>query len=139
MKYSIILVKGLDYRFPKYFEITRYLVLAVVGIIIFFSIITALDLVGLMGNIIVKTVDADGSSVVSGQEVPVVIFAFIAGIATFSEFFHMLTQNGISRKTISLSKPLVALKLSLCRYKITAHGEEFVLEQTREKLHTVFL
>ena len=37
LKYSIILVKGLDYRFPKYFEITRYLVLAVVGIIIFFS------------------------------------------------------------------------------------------------------
>ena len=37
LKYSIILVKGPDYRFPKYFEIARYLVLAAVGIIIFFS------------------------------------------------------------------------------------------------------
>lgn len=82
------------------------------GIFIFFSIITAMDLVGLIGNIIVKTVEADGSSVVSGQEVLVVIFAFVAGIATFSEFFHMLTQNGISRKTISLSKPLAALTVS---------------------------
>ena len=82
------------------------------GIFIFFSIITAMDLVGFIGNIIVKTVEADGSSVVSGQEGVVVIFAFIAGIATFSEFFHMLTQNGISRKTISLSKPLVALTVS---------------------------
>lgn len=77
------------------------------GIFIFFSIITAIYLVGLMGNII-----ADGSSVVSGQDAALVIFAFIAGIATFSEFFHMLTQNGISRKTISLSKPLVALTAS---------------------------
>ena len=82
------------------------------GILIFFSIITAMDLVGFIGNIIVKTVEADGSSVVSGQEGVVVIFAFVAGIATFSEFFHMLTQNGISRKTISLSKPLVALTVS---------------------------
>ena len=37
LKYSIILVKGLGYRFSKYFEIARYLVLSVVGLIIFFS------------------------------------------------------------------------------------------------------
>ena len=36
-KYSIILVKGLDYHFSKYFEIARYFVLSVVGMIIFFS------------------------------------------------------------------------------------------------------
>lgn len=82
------------------------------GIVIFFSIITAMDLVGLMGNIIVKTVEADGSSVVTGQDSIVVIFAFVAGIATFYEFFHMLAQNGVSRKSISVSKPLAALTVS---------------------------
>lgn len=36
-KYSIILVKGLDYHFSKCFEIARYFALSVVGMIIFFS------------------------------------------------------------------------------------------------------
>lgn len=82
------------------------------GIVIFFSIITAIDVVGLIENLIEKTVDADVNSVVSGQDAALVIFAFIAGIATFSEFFHMLAQNGVSRKSISVSKPLVALTVS---------------------------
>ena len=40
----------------------------------------------------------------SGMEAASVIFLFVCGLNSFKEFFRMLTQNGVSRKTIFIGR-----------------------------------
>lgn len=54
------------------------------------------------------TLNANDSTTITGQfsgiELATAIFAFVAGLNSFKEIFRMLMQNGISRKTLFISR-----------------------------------
>jgi len=51
------------------------------------------------GTVIISTTSISGTGFV-GMEAATVIFLFVCGLNSFKESFRMLTQNGLSRKTI---------------------------------------
>lgn len=51
--------------------------------------------------------DSIGAAQYQGYEISTAIFVFVLGLCSFKESFGMLLQNGISRKTMFLSKMLV--------------------------------
>ncbi len=84
-------------------------------IIVFFAIITALDIIGAAASIASMFEASVSGSVeidISGQEMALFIFAFVMGISIFSENFHMLVQNGISRKSMYIGRLATVLTVS---------------------------
>ncbi len=75
-------------------------------IVIFFSIIAVLDIISVAMSF--DLVDIN----ISGQEIGVFIFSFVMGISIFSENFHMLIQNGISRKSMYIGRIAAVLTVS---------------------------
>ncbi len=73
-------------------------------IIVFFAIITALDIIGVAASIFEASVSGSVEIDISGQDLAVFIFIFVMGISIFSENFHMLVQNGISRKSMYIGR-----------------------------------
>lgn len=80
------------------------------SILIFYCVIFALLAMMFVGTVTVST--SSGDSIVGGMDAATPIFLFIAGLCTFKEPFYMLLQNGISRKSIFLSRLLVVLTIS---------------------------
>lgn len=54
---------------------------------------------------------ADSSGSFSGMETSTTIFLFVMGLVSFREPFHMLLQNGISRRTLFISRLLTVVGL----------------------------
>ncbi len=70
--------------------------------IVFFSIIAALDLLAIATTLL--ETKSDGDMIFGGQETAALIFIFVMGISIFTENFHMLIQNGISRKSMYIGR-----------------------------------
>ncbi len=81
-------------------------------IIIFFAIITALYIIDIAASIFEASVSGSVEIDISGQEMALFIFIFVMGISIFSENFHMLVQNGISRKSMYIGRLAAVLTVS---------------------------
>ncbi len=81
-------------------------------IIIFFAIITALYIIDIAASIFEASVSGSIKIDISGQEMALFIFIFVMGISIFSENFHMLVQNGISRKSMYIGRLAAVLTVS---------------------------
>jgi len=57
------------------------------------------------GNVVSTTTGPE----ISGMELATVVFLFVCGLNSFKEFFRMFMQNGISRKTIFISRLITIL------------------------------
>lgn len=55
----------------------------------------------------------NGNTNLNGMEFATVIFLFILGLNSFKENFHMLLQNGLSRKTLFIGAILTMLAVSI--------------------------
>lgn len=55
----------------------------------------------------------DGNTNLNGMEFATVIFLFILGLNSFKENFHMLLQNGLSRKTLFIGAVLTMIAISI--------------------------
>lgn len=68
--------------------------------IIFFLVITAIDLLNVVVTLLLRT-NTDSTVVgLGGEDGISLFFMFVIGISIFSENFYMLLQNGISRKSM---------------------------------------
>ena len=81
LKYAIVLVKGLDYQFPKYIEITRYVVLTLVGIAIFFSPLH----VNYDANSVIINTYGLGQTILSSFSMYIIIMIFIILLVNFQK------------------------------------------------------
>ena len=59
-------------------------------------------------TVIISTTSVSGTGFV-GMEAATAIFLFVCGLNSFKEFFRMLTQNGVSRKSIFLGRIITLL------------------------------
>ncbi|HML48789.1 MAG TPA: hypothetical protein PKE04_18765, partial [Clostridia bacterium] len=58
---------------------------------------------------------SDGSSgSLGGMEMSTTIFLFVMGLVTFRETFNMMLQNGVSRRTLFVSRTLAIAILCVC-------------------------
>lgn len=78
--------------------------------IVFFSIIAALDLLTIVTALL--ETDTENDMVFGGQEFAALIFMFVMGISIFTENFHMLIQNGISRKSMYIGRLATVITVS---------------------------
>lgn len=81
------------------------------SIVILFAIITALDIIDIAASIF-ASVSGSVEIDISGQEMALFVFIFVIGISIFPENFHMLVQNGISRKSMYIGRLATVLTVS---------------------------
>lgn len=80
------------------------------SIVIFYGVILAILLLTMV-TITGTGESSDGS--LGGMDISTAIFLFVAGLCAFKEPFLMLMQNGVSRKSIFLSRIYTSLTVSL--------------------------
>lgn len=85
-------------------------------VFIFYVILLCILIFGFIvprGNMVsINGSSGNGSSGFSGIEFATVIFLFVCGLNSFKELFRLFMQNGISRKTIFVSR--IATMLAVC-------------------------
>lgn len=81
-------------------------------IIILFAIITALYIIDIAASIFEASVSDSIVIDIGGQEMALFVFIFVMGISIFPENFHMLVQNGISRKSMYIGRLATVLTVS---------------------------
>lgn len=81
-------------------------------IIVFFLIITAIYIIDIASSIFEASFSGSVEINISGQGMALFVFIFIMGISIFSENFHMLIQNGISRKSMFIGRLATVLTVS---------------------------
>lgn len=83
------------------------------SILVFYLVIFCIY--ALMGMSISVMIKGNGGTYgsISGLEISTVVFLFVTGLNTFKENFGMLTQNGISRRSLMVGRLLVMLTVCL--------------------------
>lgn len=87
----------IKYQSHDYIKAARGYYLTFIGITVFFGLI-------LRGR---------GTYTIGGYEFLTCIFLFVVGLSSFKEFFLMMLQNSISRKTMFISKLITILFMGL--------------------------
>ena len=80
------------------------------SIIIYYCVILALLI---LMSVSMVTVTSSSNVTLSGMDFATVVFLFVIGLVSFKEPFKMLIQNGVSRKSMFISKILTALTITL--------------------------
>lgn len=82
------------------------------AVIIFYVVILLVISVSFISNIFL--IDEKTAYVMfGGMEMASMIFLFIIGLSSFKEAFYMLLQNGISRRTVFISRVIAILTISV--------------------------
>lgn len=82
---------------------------ALKSLIIFYAIVIGLQLVFTIVVAIVSNFNMYGNSSTGGFDTASSIFIFILGLCAFKENFHMLVQNGFSRRSVFGGRAVAAL------------------------------